>query len=219
MKPINSGYPGCRHLYCFVVGLVAFALLSATVGNIYASDWTRVHILGNVQIDEETILLGHIAKIEGNDPQMTQKLSGIVVGRAPLPGHSRKLDGARIKTRLKQNRIDLTQLVLDLPPSITVSRSFIDVSQEKIKELVSDHISANLLSGNSNASIKSIQVSEGLRLPNGRITYKVAAPRDRDMVGQVPFSVNFDVNGKLYKRIWTTVTIEVLADVVITKKK
>jgi flagella basal body P-ring formation protein FlgA len=218
MKSINSGYRGCRHLYGFIVGLAAFALLSATVCNIYASDLTRVHILGNVQIDEENILLGHIAKIEGNDSQMTQKLSGIVVGRAPLPGHSRKLDGARIKTRLKQNRIDLTQLVLDLPPSITVSRSFIDVSQEKIKDLVSDHISANLLSGNSSASIKSIQVSEGLRLPNGRITYKVTAPRGRDMVGQVPFSVNFDVNGKLYKRIWTTVTIEVLAEVVITKK-
>ena len=197
---------------------MAFALLWATVCNIYASELTRVHILGKVQIDDETILLGHIAKIEGSDPQMIHKLSGIVVGRAPLPGNARELDGARIKTHLKQNRIDLAQLVLDIPPSITVSRSFIEVSQEKIKGLVSDYISANLLSGNSNASIKRIQVAEGLRLPSGRISYEVTVPRGRDMVGQVPFAVNFDVNGKLYKRVWATVTIEMLADVVITKK-
>ena len=218
MKPINSGYPGCKHFYGYIVGLVAFALLLATACNIYASDLTRVHISGKVQVDDEKILLGHIAKIEGSDPQMIHTLNGIVVGRAPLPGNSRKLDGARIKTRLKHNRIDLAQLVLDIPPSITVSRSFIEVSPEKIKGLVSDYISANLLAGNSNASIKSIQVSGGLRLPSARITYEVTAPRDRDLVGQVPFAVNFDVNGKLYKKVWTTVTIEVLAEVVITKK-
>lgn len=218
MKPINSGYPGCKHFYRYAVGLVAFALLLATACNIYASDLTRVHIPGKVQIDDEKILLGHIARIEGGDPQLIRTLSGIVVGRAPLPGNSRKLESARIKTRLKQNRIDLAQLVLDIPPSITVTRSFIEVSQEKMKGLVSDYISANFLAGNSNASIKKIQVSESLRLPSGRITYEVTAPRDRAMVGQVPFSVNFEVNGKLYKRVWTTVTIEVLAEVVITKK-
>jgi flagella basal body P-ring formation protein FlgA len=218
MKPIKSGYPNCKLFISYIVGLVAFALLWATVCNIFASDLTRVHISETVQIDDEKILLGHIAKIEGSDPQMIHKLSGIMVGRAPLPGNSAKLDGAKIKTRLKQNRIDLAQLVLDMPPSIIVSRSSIEVSQEKIKGLVSDYISANLISGKSNASIKSIQVSGGLRLPSGRISYKVTAPRDRAMVGQIPFAVNFDVNGKLYKRIWATVTIEVMAEVVITKK-
>jgi flagellar basal body P-ring formation protein FlgA len=107
---------------------------------------------------------------------------------------------------------------LTIPPSVDVSRSVIEVSPEKIKGLVSDYISKNLLSGNSNASIKSLQVSESLRLPGGRITYEVTAPPNRDMVGQVPFAVNFDVNGKLYKRVWATATIEVLAEVVITKK-
>jgi flagella basal body P-ring formation protein FlgA len=218
MKPINSGYKGCKHFGGYIVSLVAVALLWATVCNIHAADLTRVHIVEKVQVDDEKILLGHIAKIESSDPQMLHKLSGIVVGRAPLPGNSRKLDGARIKTSLKQHRVDLAQLVLDIPPSITVSRSFIEVSQEKIKGLVADYISAHLLAGNSNASIKSIQVSAGLRLPSGRISYEVAAPRDRVMVGQVPFSVSFDVNGKLYKRVWTTATIEVLAEVVITKK-
>jgi flagella basal body P-ring formation protein FlgA len=218
MKLTNSGYPNGIYSSYFIVGLVAFALLWATVCHTVASDLTRVRILEKVQIDDEKILLGNIAKIEGGDPQMIRKLGGIMVGRAPLPGNSRKLDGARIKTHLKQNRIDLAQLVLDIPTSITVSRSFIEVSQEKIKGLVSDYISEKLLSGNPNASIRSIQVSESLRLPGGRITYAVTAPRNREMVGQVPFGVNFDVNGKLYKRVWATATIEVLADVVITKK-
>jgi len=198
MKPTNSGYPICKHFGCYIIGLLALVLLPATACNIFASDLTRIRVLEKVEIDDEKILLGDIAKIEGSDSLLIQKLSAIVVGRAPLPGNSRHLDGGTIKTRLKQNRIDLAGLILNIPPSIVVSRRFIEVSPEQIKELVSDYISKKLLSGNSNASIKRIQVSESLRLPGGRITYEVKAPRNRDLVGQVPFAVRFDVNGKLY---------------------
>ena len=55
-------------------------------------------------------------------------------------------------------------------------------------------------------------------LPKGRIGFKVIPPRNRDLVGKIPFSVHFDVNGKFYKRVWATATVEVLAAVVITKK-
>lgn len=218
MTPTNYGYPACKPFCRCIIGLLAFVLLPATACQIFASDLIRVHILEKVQIDDEKILLSDIARIEGDDPVLVQKLGSIVVGRAPLPGDSRNLDDGMIKTRLKQNGINLAELTLNIPPSVDVSRSFIEVSPEKIKGLVSDYISKNLLSGNSNASIKSLQVSESLRLPGGRITYEVTAPPNRDMVGQVPFAVNFDVNGKLYKRVWATATIEVLAEVVITKK-
>jgi flagella basal body P-ring formation protein FlgA len=218
MKSTHSGYPTCKHFGCYIMGLLALVLLPATACNIFASDLTRIRILEKVEIDDEKILLRDIAKIEGRDSLLIQKLSAIVVGRAPQPGNSRNLDGGTIKARLKQNRIDLAGLILNIPPSIVVSRSFIEVSPEQIKGLVSDYISKKLLSGNSNASIKRIQVSESLRLPGGRITYEVKAPRNRQMVGQIPFAVRFDVNGKLYKRVWATVTIEVLAEVVITKK-
>ena len=218
MKPTNSGYPICKCFGRSIIGLLALVLLPATACNIFASDLTRIRVLEKVEIDNEKILLGDIAKIEGSDSLLIQKLSAIMVGRAPLPGNSRHLVGGTIKTRLKQNRIDLAGLILNIPPSIVVSRRFIEVSPAQIKWLVSDYISKKLLSGNSNASIKRIQVSESLRLPGGRITYEVKAPRNRQMVGQIPFAVSFDVNGKLYKKVWATVTIEVLAEVVITKK-
>jgi len=218
MKSINSGYPTCKRLCHFMIGLLAVVSLLASACNIFASELTRVQILETVQIDDEDILLRHIARIEGSNPLVIEKLSGIVVGRAPLPGNSRRIDGNTIRARLKQNRIDPAELELLIPPSVTVSRSYIEVTPEKIKELVTDHITKNILSGNQNASLKGIQVSESLRLPDGGITYEIRAPRNRDMVGQIPFAVNFNVNGKLYKRVWATATLEVMAEVVITKK-
>jgi flagella basal body P-ring formation protein FlgA len=37
-------------------------------------------------------------------------------------------------------------------------------------------------------------------------------------MGIIQFTINFDVNGKFYKRVWAAATVEVFSDVVVTKK-
>ena len=217
MKSTRFDYRQYRLYAIYVISLLALLLPAATC-NISASELTRIQIPEKVQIAGDKILLGDIASITGSDSSLIQKLSAIHVGRAPLPGNSRRLDRGMLNTRLKQNRIDPAILVLNMPASISISRSCVKVSPEKIKEMVSDYISKNILSGNPDATIKGIQVSDSLRLPVGTVTYEVSAPRNRDLVGQVPFAVNFNVDGKLYKRVWANVSIEVLAEVVMTSK-
>ena len=218
MKPIQLKNSRCKLLTRSIPALVVLVILSATIGPLCAIELTRVRLAAAARVDDDKIFLGHIATIEGSDSHEISKLSGIVVGRSPLPGYSRTIDSGAIKTRLKQHGFDLAELVLELPPSITVTRSYIEVSREKIKGLVADYIAKTLTSRNPNARIKHIQVPESMRLPVGRITYAVSSPRNRPLVGQVPLVVNFEINGKAYKKVWTTATIEVLAEVVITKK-
>ena len=176
MKPIQLKNSRCKLLTRYITALVALVILSATIGPLCAIELTRVRLAAATRVDADKIFLGHIATIEGSDSQEIAKLSDIVVGRSPLPGNSRTIDSGAIKTRLKQNGFDLAKLVLDLPPSITVTRSFIEVSREKIKGLVADYIAQNVTSGHLNARIKQIQVPASMRLPVGRITYTVSPP-------------------------------------------
>ena len=218
MKSNPFGHQKNYRFTVSVIGLLALLLLTATILPAVGSEPTRVKFLDKAQINGEEILLSDIARITGGDSLLNQKLSDIIVGRAPLPGNSRRIERGTIHTRLKQNRIDPADLVLEMPDAISVSRSCVTVRAEKIKAMVSDYITKNLLNGNPDAAIKSIQVSDNLRLPVGTVSYEVSAPRNRDLVGQVPFAVNFNVNGKLYKKVWANVSIEVLAEVVITSK-
>ena len=218
MKTLNYKFQAYRHLFAIIIFLLVFFGLPEIIREIDAADLTRISILPNVQINGEDILLGKIAGIEGHDPLLVQKLSSIVVARAPLPGESRTLGKKAFKLRLKQNGINLSQLALQIPAKVVVTRNYIQISREKIKMLVSDYIQKNIIKDNADGSIKDIQVADSLQLPNGRITFKVIPPRNRDLLGKIPFSVHFDVNGKFYKRVWATATVEVLAEVVITKK-
>jgi flagella basal body P-ring formation protein FlgA len=218
MKTLNYKFQAYRHLFPVIIFLLVFFWVPEITRGIDAADLTRIRILPNVQINDEDILLGRIAGIDGHDTLLVQKLNSIVVARAPLPGASRTLEKQTFLMRLKQNGIDLTQLALHIPAKVVVTRNYIEISQEKIKILVSDYIQKNILKDHADGSIKDIQVADSLKLPNGRITFKVIPPRNRDLLGKIPFSVHFDVNGKFYKRVWATATVEVLAEVVITKK-
>jgi flagellar basal body P-ring formation protein FlgA len=218
MKTANFKFIVYRHLFPVIIFLLVFFGVPEVIPEIDAAELTRIRISPNVQINGEDILLGKIAGIEGHDPPLVQKLSSIVIARAPLPGQSRALEKKVFKLRLKQNGINLSQLALDIPAKVVLTRNYIEISREKIKMLVSDYIQKNVIKDNADGSIKDIQVADNLQLPDGRITYKVVPPRNRDLLGKIPFSVHFDVNGKFYKRVWATATVEVMVDVVISKK-
>jgi flagella basal body P-ring formation protein FlgA len=206
-------------MFCILaLPLLAFVLSSGMVGVVFASEVTRIKIAEEVQIDDEDILLGRIAEIKGGDTVRIQKIKDIVIGRAPLPGDSRDLNEHIINMRLKQNGIDPEGLVLLVPARIVVTRTFIEISEEKIMKLVSDYLDKNLPHDGKDTRIKDIRVAGGLQLPTGRITYKVLPPPSGEMWGKFPLSVNFDVNGKFYKRIWANATVEVFAEVLVTRK-
>lgn len=206
----------CRN--SVIAFLLVFSFVSSVIPGTCASDSTRISVLSNIEINDEDILLGSIASIDGQDPLLIQKLKEIVISRAPLPGESRVLERNIFNLRLKQNGIDLSRLILHMPEEVVVTRDFIEIGPEKIKMLVSDYILKNTLKNNVDAEIKEIEVSDSLRLPNGRITFKVRPPSNRDLMGKIPFAVHFDVDGKFYKRVWATATVEVLAEVVVTSK-
>ena len=218
MRLLKKNLQAYKYLFPVVAFLLTSSFVQDVTRGICAIDSTRISILATVEIDDETILLGDVASIDGPDPLVVQKLKDIVISRAPLPGESRVLEKNNFKLRLKQNGFDLSRLALHMPEEVVVKRNFIEIGPEKIKTLVSDFIFKNTLMDNADVEIKEIQVSDSLRLPNGRITFKVIPPRNRDLMGKIPFSVHFDVNGKFYKRVWATATVEVVADVVVTSK-
>ena len=207
-----------NHLIIVIMVLSAGLVINGLNNEIIAAEVIQVDVAKMSQIDGERILLGQIAKIEGNDPQLIARLSGLVIGRSPLPGKTREIEANLVKRRLKQYRINLDQLALHIPSPVLITRSSIEITQEKIIALVSDYISKNLINNVPDARVKEIRVAEGVTLPGGRISYSVKPSGRSVMVGKVPFTVNFDINGKFYKRIWATAKIEVFSNVVVTKK-
>lgn len=174
--------------------------------------------LEKAEVNSNDIYLGRIAGISGDNQVLVKRLKRLVIARAPLPGKSRHLKENHIRLRLKQEKIDLSKVRLDVPKGVTVVRGFVAVAKEDIKRAVSDFIYANIPWEREKVKIRDIRVRESVILPKGKITYRVEPLKNTDFKGSVPLPLHFKVNGSFQKRILVTADIEVSAEVVVTKR-
>lgn len=205
----------------FCCGLF-FLLATATilgVATVSASaEMTTIRVPDQVEVENDEILLGQIASIEGSDTQLIQKLKQIIIGKAPSAGKTRQYEQRQLRKRLELHRIDLAAVNLEVPRRIRITRSYVEIDKHKIKKIVADFIRQNIPQDNRMVRIKEIHVPERVILPKGRIAYKVVAPRTRQLMGNCALAVDFSVDGHSQKRIWATAQVEVWGPVVVTRK-
>ena len=103
-----------------LAALLAIACWAAGVQPAAAADgageWlavVRVHPQPSVAGPE--ILLGEIAAVETDDPQLREQLAGLSVGRAALPGHGRELNVGTLRVRLRQAGLPERQIRIEAP--------------------------------------------------------------------------------------------------------
>jgi flagella basal body P-ring formation protein FlgA len=208
--------PRCIVFIFLVMSLVIFVTQEAQDG--VAAEMTTIRLLEKVEIDAAEISLGAIARIDGADRQLIQRLQQIDIGKAPLPSRSRVIGIDYIRLRLKQNGFSLENLDLQSASGVEITRGHIEINRQKIEKIVSHYLRANVLRGNDIARIKDLRVPERIILPRGSITYQVLAPRNTKYLGKIPLAVHFNVDGQFQKKVWASATIEMFVDVVVAAK-
>jgi flagella basal body P-ring formation protein FlgA len=208
--------PRCLLFIFLVLPLSIFIIDGAQDG--VAAEMITIRLLEKVEINAGKISLGAIAQIDGTDRQLIQRLKRVDIGKAPLPSRSRVIGIDYIRLRLKQNGFSLENFELQSSPGVEITRSHIEVDQQKIEKIVSHYLRTTVLRGSKMARIKDLRVPKRIILPRGRITYQVMAPRNTKYLGKIPLAVQFNVDGQFQKKVWTSATIEMFVEVVVAAK-
>ena len=196
--------------------LILVILLSFAVSHATDLSPVKVDVRPKSSVDRDVILLGDIADIAGDHPQLVGRLKSVIVGRSPLPGSSRNLSAGEVMVRLKQSGIDESRIHLNAPPVASITRNSVTVEGRQIKKIVNDFIRQNMADSRVDMTIKEIRVPEKIVLPSGRVRYEVANGPRGDMLGTFAVGVTFRVNESFEKKIWAKVTVEALVDAVVT---
>ena len=210
---------GIKHLlHRYSVALATFVLLMVPIGCFAAADLAIVNVKNKALVYKDKILLGKLANIETSDQVLRNQLENCVVGRSPLPGRSRQIEGNYIKLKLKQSGIDISRIVFQAPDHIEVTRQSLTISSEELKTIARSFIEANTPYAQDRIRIKKIQANQEVVLPSGKITYQVKPPQHTDYVGNIPLAITFKCNGASVKKVWVMVTVEVMSDIIVVKK-
>jgi hypothetical protein len=172
----------------FFISLISLGL--GTPWPAFGKSVISINVLRQSEVNKNEICLEDISRITGGDAELVSRLGGIVIGRSPLPGMSRKIDAPHIELRLKQFEIDLSRVRLNVPNKAEVVRGYTQVSKERVQEVALAYIRQATRFVNDNIRVKEIQFRKDVILPKGVTTFKVEPPRDRNLAGKLPLAIN-----------------------------
>jgi len=184
-----------------------------------AQDQTVIRIAPVAEISGDRILLSQVAQIAGPDPLLVTRLGNIDIGKAPLPGRKKVIESRHIVVRMNKSTGGLpTDIGLDLPQRLEVSRKAVTISKESIEEIATEWVLARVPWDLENVRVVKVQANTTVVLPQGRVTYQVKSPGKPDFLNTIALSVEFLVDGQAVKRAWVTLNLEVIAPVVVVRK-
>lgn len=173
---------------------------------------------GHIAVGQDTVCLGHITKISGGTADLQRAIAAVSFGPSPQPGRSKTIDANEISRRLKGSRIDLAKIQVLVDPPIEVTRKSVTLKSEQIETAVKSFLQREMPWDRKHARIKAIRGAKNLKLPEGKTSLKVMAPRGCKYLGNEPLTVSIFSNGQFYKKVWVTATIEVRSQVVVVTK-
>lgn len=185
----------------------------------WGAEPTSVRVFDRVEIDSDQVLLGSIARIDGENADRVRALKELAVGRAPLPGKSRAFDEAAIRLRLKQGGFDPSEIDLQVPGEVEIRRGAVEFGQAHLEQIVTAYLTEQLRDrGLERVQVKEIRGAETIVLPRGRITWQVSAPRNSSLTGSVPLAVIVKVNDDVERRVNLTAVVEVRVKAVVSRR-
>lgn len=174
-----------------------------------------IEVRESAHVNSRKVTLGDIADIIAPELLKSQ-LASIDAGFAPLPGKTTIVDGRRIESKIKSNRLFSDDMALIVPEKVYLERESQEVSADDLHALYEEYVSEH--SDGREFEIRDFAV-RGLEIyPEGELLLSAPLSNSRELKGRVTLYVNVQVNGKEYGRLSLSGWIDIFDDVVCASR-
>jgi flagella basal body P-ring formation protein FlgA len=186
--------------------------------NVSAAQSVRIKLHPETILEKETVQLADIAVVSGGKTEDRQAMAATVVARAPQPGQTRFVGRDYIRIRLKQAGFKTADIRFEGVQDVRIARQSASLPAEPIRRAVESAIRSRMPWQNEDVRISAIEFDESVRLPTGKLTYRVIPKRHEDYLGQTVLGLHLFVDGQPVRKLWVNARIAVMADVVTVAK-
>ena len=127
-----------KNLWLLIGLLIGFALPVSAVEALSEEDYDKIQVFlaETAAVSDEEYTLGEIAELQGNDPNLVDRIAGLKVGRSPLPGRNLTVTRSLLLSRLRFHKVDIDKLVFPNNDTVKVYRAALKVPGKDIEEAV-----------------------------------------------------------------------------------
>lgn len=204
----------------FFMALIAVIIQLGFISPISADRENKltIRLHERASIKGDYIKLGEIATVEATEAHIREELSGLVVGKSPLPGKERIMERGYVLLRLKQTEMESSEFDLHGPEKIVILREVTEITPEEIREKVRNFLRTELPWKNSEMEIDVSGFRETIPLPKGKLEYSLALPKQTNYAGMIPVMVILKIDNREMRKIWVNAHVRVFQRVAVARR-
>ncbi|MCP4744591.1 MAG: flagellar basal body P-ring formation protein FlgA [Desulfobacteraceae bacterium] len=178
----------------------------------------QIRLLRKAVISSENVTLGRIADLECQDQELKRKLKLLKITRVRVPGQSLYVHANQVSSALSKIDLKKSDYNLIAKAPVKVTRKYATVTSDMISKAVRKFIARKAPWKSSQLKVASVHCTKIVRVPKGKVSFKLTAPKKTDWLGAVAFNVLIKVDGKTVRKLSATATIQVWSNVVFSAK-
>ena len=201
-----------------LTALFALALSGLVPAPVSAGVTVRVAAEATVHGNE--IALGDVATVLG-DEALARRLRKLVIGPAPLPGASQRLDPGYLRLRLGEAQLEPSKVNLVVPDEVLVTRAFQMLTGAAIVEAASREVRQRLEAqpgARGPWAVVAASRPADLRVPEGSVEMVAQVQGDPSTQSSLGATVAIKVDGRPFQTIPLSLRVGRYQDVVVVAR-
>jgi flagella basal body P-ring formation protein FlgA len=204
---------------CFFLSLVTFGLFILHPSSfILASPRATVRVNAESTARSDSLTLGDIAEVQTNEPLLAIQLQAIALGYAPQVGAVRELTKERIALAISAAGFSQAVVDMEAPARALVRREAQTVDPAWVRQAVERSLLATLRSAGATASLTRLDLPPSIEVPTGSVEVRASAAAVKTLFSPFQVSIEFWVDGRLFKRLSATAQAEAFAPVLVAAR-
>jgi len=135
-----------------------------------------IRIQAELSVSVARFRLGDIATIETEDSTLREQLSAIELGASPLAGQTRIFTKQQLLTRLRQHKIDLNTVRVEMPDTVRLTRAAQIVDNSQLESFAREQLKTVLGEAATEWTLENPPAPASV--PSGAVEFRVeGAPR------------------------------------------
>lgn len=166
---------------------------------------------------EETILVGEVAHLEGNDQALIEQVAQVSLGQSPRPGQTKTILLQQVLSRLEQQNIPAEAYALSGAERCVVERASRLITPKEIEELVVEEFNQKFSGQGFELNSITCQLHHDLKLPDEEVSFEVLFPSTFSR-SEETFRLHLLQGGRLIKQVLMIAKLHYQVQVLVTTR-
>lgn len=206
---------------CFFVSSLLFGLFIVHPSSCivaFASTRATVRVNAESTARSDSLTLGDIADVQTNESQLAIQLRAIALGYAPQVGAVRELTKRQIALAITAAGFSQEAIDMEAPAITLVRRQAQSVDPVLVRQVVERSLVATLHAAGATAGLTRLDLPANLEVPTGLVEVRASVAAARNLFSPFPVSIEFWVDGRLFRRLTATAQAQAFAPVLVAAR-